>query len=64
MKSAMKSHLTAIVIVLVCTSLALANWPDWRGPTGQGQSDATGLPLRWSETQNVVWKTPIHDLAL
>ncbi len=34
-------------------------WPQFRGPTGQGVSDATGLPLEWSETQNVVWKTPI-----
>ena len=39
------------------------NWPDWRGPTGQGHSDATGLPLHWSETENIVWKTPIHDLG-
>ena len=37
------------------------NWPDWRGPTGQGHSEATGLPLHWSETRNIVWKTPIHD---
>jgi len=37
------------------------NWPDWRGPTGQGYSEATGLPLHWSETKNIVWKTPIHD---
>ena len=53
MKSTMKRHLTAIVIVLVCTSLALANWPDWRGPSCQGHSDATGLPLHWSETKNI-----------
>lgn len=39
------------------------HWPDWRGPTGQGHSDATGLPLRWSESENIVWKTPIHDLG-
>lgn len=40
---------------------AFANWPDWRGPTGDGRSDATHLPLTWSETENIVWKTPIHD---
>ena len=39
------------------------NWPDWRGPTTQGHSDATGLPLHWSETQNIVWKTAVHDLG-
>ncbi|HEX72222.1 MAG TPA: hypothetical protein ENN65_02795 [Candidatus Hydrogenedentes bacterium] len=37
------------------------HWPDWRGPTANGHSDATGLPLNWSETENIVWKTPIHD---
>lgn len=36
-------------------------WPDWRGPTADGHTDATALPLRWSETENVVWKRPIHD---
>ena len=39
------------------------NWPDWRGPTGQGHSAATGLPLHWSESENIVWKTAIHDLG-
>jgi len=39
------------------------HWPDWRGPTGQGHSDATGLPLQWSESENIVWKTPVHDLG-
>ncbi len=45
----------------LCSSLAHAQWPDWRGPTADGLSDATGLPLVWSESENVAWKTPIHD---
>lgn len=36
-----------------------ADWPEFRGPTGQGHSNATGLPLSWSENQNIVWKTPL-----
>ena len=36
------------------------NWPQFRGPAGQGISDATGLPATWGEGQNVVWKTAIH----
>lgn len=39
------------------------HWPDWRGPTADGRSNATGLPLTWSETENIAWKTPIHDLG-
>src|SRR4029453_16778958 len=34
-------------------------WPQFRGPGGQGISTETGLPLSWSGTENVVWKTPI-----
>jgi outer membrane protein assembly factor BamB len=36
------------------------SWPQFRGPDGNGNSGATGLPLEWSEESNVKWKTPIH----
>jgi outer membrane protein assembly factor BamB len=36
------------------------NWTDFRGPNGQGHSSSTGLPLTWSETGHIAWKTPIH----
>lgn len=35
------------------------DWPEFRGPTGQGHSDERGLPLTWSETRNVRWKAAI-----
>ena len=35
------------------------SWPEFRGPGGQGRSDAVGLPHEWSEEKNVAWKTPI-----
>ena len=36
-------------------------WNQWRGPTGQGHAPAAkDLPRSWSETENVVWKTPIE----
>jgi len=35
------------------------DWPEFRGPTGQGHSDERGLPLAWSETKNVRWKVAI-----
>ena len=54
-----------MLLVLLLTSCPLLygadNWPQFRGPAGTGHSDARGLPLHWSETQNVVWKIPIHD---
>lgn len=38
---------------------AAADSPQWRGREGQGHADAEGLPVTWSETQNVAWKTKI-----
>ena len=35
------------------------NWPEFRGPTGQGHWGEQGLPLTWSETENIRWKTAI-----
>jgi outer membrane protein assembly factor BamB len=37
------------------------NWPEFRGPNGDGQSDAVGLPMHWNENQNIKWKVAIHD---
>ncbi len=38
---------------------ARADWPEFRGPAGDGQAGAAGLPLTWSEQENVKWKTEI-----
>ena len=38
-------------------------WPQFRGPTGQGVSAAKDVPLKWSESEHVKWKTPIHGRA-
>mgnify|MGYP000384715353 CR=1 FL=1 len=40
-----------------------AAWTEFRGPTGQGRSTATGLPLEWSPTKNVAWKQLIPGSA-
>jgi outer membrane protein assembly factor BamB len=36
-----------------------AQWPEFRGPTGQGHSTDQGLPLDWSESHNIVWKREV-----
>ena len=49
-----------ISTLLLFPVIALAeSWTEFRGPTGQGHSNARGLPLTWSETENVSWKIPI-----
>ena len=53
-----------LLLLLVSTSLvSAADWPQWRGPDGQGHSTAKGLPLTWSETENVAWRTAIPGRA-
>src|SRR5215213_2321730 len=39
---------------------AAGNWPQWRGPDGSGISNEKNLPVEWSPTKNVKWKTPIE----
>lgn len=52
--------LAAIAGGLAVTALVqAANWPEFRGPTGQGHATAQNLPTEWSDTQNVVWKQPL-----
>ena len=53
-----------LVLLLLTPPLSVEagdNWPNFHGPTNDSHSDSVGLPLQWSETENVVWKTPIHD---
>jgi outer membrane protein assembly factor BamB len=45
---------------LIFGQSAQADWPQFRGPEGDGHSGARGLPLTWSETEHVAWKTAIH----
>jgi len=47
------------IILLLLWNPWLPDWPQFRGPTGQGVSDEKGLPLTWSETKNVRWKVAI-----
>ena len=51
--------LVSLLVALPCFTVLAENWPSWRGPTGQGISKETRLPLHWSATSNVVWKSAI-----
>ena len=53
-----------ILLVTFTSSLPAAdNWPQFRGPTGDGHSDAKNLPVTFGENDHVKWKTPIHGKA-
>lgn len=55
----MTPRLLLLWLALSGATLAADDWPAFRGPTGQGHSAERGLPLEWSESKNIVWKTPI-----
>jgi outer membrane protein assembly factor BamB len=55
----MRSLALALVWIALAGALQADDWPQFRGPTGQGHSTETGLPLEWSDTRNVVWKTAV-----
>src|SRR2546425_1162624 len=59
----MTSILRPLLLVLAFSVQAAENWPQFRGPTGDGHSEAKGLPLTFSETEHVKWRTPIHGKA-
>jgi outer membrane protein assembly factor BamB len=41
------------------TGTSADEWPEFRGPTGQGHASATDLPLEWSNEKNVAWKQTV-----
>ncbi len=57
--------LRLLIVLATLTGLAAANdsWPQWRGPNLNGTSSSTGLPVRWSESENVAWRTKLPSWA-
>ncbi len=53
----------ALVWMCCLSTVSAGDWPEFRGPGQQGHSDEKNLPLTWSETENVAWKTEIAGLG-
>jgi outer membrane protein assembly factor BamB len=49
--------------LLASVAFADTNWTQFRGPRGDGTTDSKGLPVSFSETEHVKWKTPVHGKA-
>ena len=61
----MSRHPLALLFaILLSTSLGAADWPNWRGPRGNGASDEKNLPVRWSASDNIAWKAPIGGVGV
>ncbi len=53
-------ELLSLLLASLTTAIAAeTEWPQFRGPTGQGHSLAKNLPIEWNATTNVAWKTPV-----
>ncbi len=48
--------LAALALALGSSSGAAEDWPEFRGPTGQGISTATNVPIHWNTTSNIAWQ--------
>lgn len=57
----MKSLLVFVIAFLPLGGFPAAaeNWPQWRGPRGDGTSRETNLPVQWSATSNVAWRVEV-----
>ncbi|MCX7047331.1 MAG: PQQ-binding-like beta-propeller repeat protein, partial [Candidatus Sumerlaeota bacterium] len=45
----------ALLAIIAIGAISASDWPQWRGPFFNGSSDETGLPEKFSQTENVLW---------
>lgn len=50
---------TGLLLALSALLFLGADWTRFRGPDASGVSDDRGLPVTWSEDENIVWKTAL-----
>ena len=51
--------IAAALLLAAGPAAGAGDWPEFRGPSGQGHSTEDGLPVEWSESHNVLWKAPV-----
>jgi outer membrane protein assembly factor BamB len=52
-----------IACFLLLSSLQAGDWPQWRGPSSDGISNESGLPVRWSAKEHIIWKASLAGLG-
>ena len=56
--------LVAVLILPVSSAEIRADdWPQWRGPSANGTTSESDLPLRWSVTENIAWRLALPSLS-
>ena len=59
LKHTARTCLIVLLSLSLISAAAAADWPQFRGPGSQGVSEAKNLPLTWSDTENLLWKTEL-----
>lgn len=59
----MRILVLALILIGVPIAAYSDNWPQWRGATGNGVSNETGLPAQWDKN-NVAWKAPLKGIGV
>jgi outer membrane protein assembly factor BamB len=54
---------TLLLVASFCLPTRAGDWPQFRGPSGQGTSEAKNVPTEWSATKNVAWSVEIPGQA-
>ena len=58
-------ELSGLALLLVSAGVQYAeDWPHWRGPSASGVSGETGLPVEWSDTENITWKAEFRGVGI
>src|SRR6516165_6880598 len=60
----MRDFLACLGLLVFVFGGKAEDWPQFRGPGGTGVSAETGLPVRWSATQNIRWKVDLPGRGL
>jgi len=56
-RSCFNSICSMLVLGLLARTSLAEDWPQFRGPGSLGISQAKNLPVTWSDTENLIWKT-------
>jgi outer membrane protein assembly factor BamB len=54
---------TSWILLFWCAGARAENWPQWRGSTNDGISGETNLPIKWSDSENVLWKLALPGMS-
>jgi outer membrane protein assembly factor BamB len=60
----MKNPVIVLLILAAFAPLSAENWPHWRGPASTGVSSEAKLPERWSDTENIAWRSSVRGLGI